>query len=1058
MAIRWSEEQKAVFRSQGNTLVSASAGSGKTTVMIEKIVRLLEEGQDLRRILVMTFSRASAQDMKTKLVEKIHGRISFGERSELLRKQLENVPFSNICTIDSFCYALMKRYFSAIGADPSCSVLDDEEEKKLLDECLDRVLERMIEKGDENFLRTLEYFSQGRKRDGIKKAVLSLRSFLSVQERPEVFLKNAEGENGEAREEYYLGRMKKRIRRLLGLGEDVLHAKSEEGVGENDEQYRDILLRLQRAEAGPITEFFSELSGVEVPKAFDKRWVEKGRMSEELLQKSAEFLHAVSALKKETEKVRELYSRPSGKAFVTETLIRLYRENEKEYALRKKQRSVVDFNDAERAALAVLEQEKYREEIRSAYDFVFIDEYQDTNYLQEALLRGVSRGDNLFAVGDVKQAIYLFRFAEPRIFSDRKKRYDNMPDEGTNCRLNDNYRSCDAVLDFTNLVCSEAMTEDFGGVDYARDAMLCGGLKEKGSSDAVRVYTYPKEEDKPIAERGKVYRVRTAPKKDKGDKEARFVAEEIKRMASAGRKYDDIAVLVRAGKLLDPVAEELSRLGIPYYVAKDKKTVLPERETLIDCLRLLLNDNDDISLYNVLSSDWIGFDAEELLKIRLFSPDLSFSEAFRSYDGEEEIVEKRNVFSEKLSTWRFRSSYLTVAELMRVILKDGYDAVLMKKKETIAQINSFVLFCEKQGARMSLDEFIRYYDTVYNGNTPPVPSSAVTLMTLHGSKGLEFPVVFMPYVSKSFKISGDKKTIVCDRELGIAVKHFDEEEIRASKTFPSYVLEMKKSAEENEGELRLAYVAFTRAKEELILVGQEKEFDGEGEDASCIMDWLLLAARKDGSFSSYFRPMPSSEEDVSVRPPARPKSLDLSALEKRYPFEKATGIRIISKEDDGKAAVGTAMHAVLHYIDFSADTAEKVRTEVNKMMREGLITAEEADIVDCEKIAAVLNAPELSAARKYPVFREYPFISYLDSDEMGEDKILVQGVIDLLVDLPDGSFMLLDYKMSVLGPEKIKLRYTEQLILYKQAVEKILKRPVSVTYIYNVERNFCVSI
>lgn len=1075
MEIRWSDEQKAVFGAKGNTLVSASAGSGKTTVMIEKILRLLEEGQDLRRILVMTFSRASAQDMKNKLVEKMHKRISFGSASDNLRKQLENVPFSNICTINSFCYTLMKRYFSAIGADPSCSILDEEEEKKLLDECLDRVLEREIEKGDENFLRTLEYFSQGRKSDGVKKAVLSLRSFICVQEDPEAFLKNAESPDGEARESYYLSRMRKRTRKLLISGESVLTLKEEEGVPDNDEGYRDVVLRLRRAGEGTIKDFFSEILGVVVPKAFDKRVVEKGKMTAELLNKSADFLHAVSALKKEVEKAKDLYDKPSGKAFVVDVLISLYRENEKEYALRKKQRSVVDFNDAERAALDILADEKYKEEIRASYDHVFIDEYQDTNYLQEALLRGISKGDNLFAVGDVKQAIYLFRFAEPKIFSDRKKKYDGEKGAGVNCRLNDNYRSCDAVLNFTNRVCAEAMTEDFGGVDYARDAMLRGGLKEAGAADAVRVYTYPKEEEKPVAERGKIYRVGTAPKKSRGDKEARFVAEEAARMIAAGRKPENIAVLVRAGKYLDPVAEELSKRGVPYYVAKDQKAILPERETLVDVLRLLLNDNDDISLYNVLSSEWIGFSEEELLKLRLYSPAVSFSEAFRKYEGDVEIQKKRDEFRAKTEEWRFRSSYMTVADLMRTILKDGYDAVLLKKREVIAQINAFVLFCEKQAERMSLDEFIRYYDTVYNGNTPPTPSSAVTLMTLHGSKGLEFPVVFMPYISKTFKNGNDKKAIVCDRELGMAVKHFDEEEVRSENTFPSYVLGMKKEAEESEGEMRLAYVAFTRAKEELILIGQEKKFDGEGEDASCIMDWLTLAAKRDGSFGSYFRPLPPPREETVVRPPARPKSLDLTRLEAVYPFEEATkmyaktsvsgilekeeakGVKIVNK-DDGRAAVGTATHAVLRYIDLTADTAEKAETEIKKMVNEGLVTEEEAELVDRDKIAAVLAAPELSAARVCPAHREYPFISYVGMNGSKTDKILVQGVIDLLVDLPDGTFMLVDYKMSRLGAETLKERYAEQLDLYKQAVENILKKPVSVTYIYNVERGYCVKL
>ncbi len=1065
--MEWSNDQKAVLSSRGNVLVSASAGSGKTTVLIEKIIRMLEDGADIRRILVMTFTRAAAQDMKNKLVEKMYKRLSFGKESERIRKQLEYVPFADVCTINSFCFSLMKKYFSAVNVDPSCSILDEDEENKLWDECMDRVLERKIVEGRPDFLKALEYFSRKRKTDGIKDAVSALRTFLNAQEDPDLFLKNAD-DGLFAAEEYYLSRVRKKAARLEETCKEALDLRSQEGFSDkNEEAFRDILLRLTRAGSADIKGYFEEIGGLPAMRAYADTIVEKGRATSYLKETMNRAISGAKEMKKEAETARELFFADRSPAFITDVLVELYRDNEKEYAARKKTRSAVDFTDAERAALTILRQDALREEISKKYDCIFIDEYQDTNYLQEALLERIGRGDNLFAVGDVKQAIYLFRYAEPKIFNDRKSFYE-ASNKGTNCTLNDNYRSCDAVLNFTNEVFSEIMTSEFGGVNYRREALLRGGLHEKGVENAVRVYTYPKEKSDVQTERGKIYRVKTAPKQKKRDREAEFVAIEAERMVREGkRRYKDIAVLVRTNDMIASVAEALKERNVPYYVAKERKDVFAERETLIDCLRILLNDENDIPLVNVLIG-LFGFGSEELMKIRLFSPDVSFSEALRKYDGEKELVEKRDACFERMERWRFCAEYMSVADLMREIIRSGYDAVLMRKGR-IARINAFILFAEKQAGRMSVGEFVEYYDEIYDGNTPPAPPSAVTLITAHGSKGLEFPVVFIPYISRQ---SGGRSggQILCDRELGVAVNRFDEEGRSVQKTFPLYVMQMKKAEEEKEGELRLTYVAFTRAKEELILIGEEKPFEKEGEEAACVMDMLTFARRKNGAFARYFFPLPEAVECETKKTEVAPKKLDFSALEKSYPYSEGTttyaktsvsgilkreerdaAIRVVRKDgDDVDIRRGNAMHAVLRYIDFSVRTTEEVRVEVGRLIKEGLLTEEEAALVDCEKIRNVVLAPDMAVLRSCVCHREYPFIAYAYPYKGAADKVLIQGVIDLLVELPDDTFMLVDYKMSRLEAEKLKKRYSEQIYLYKRAVEEILKKPVSTAFLYNL--------
>ncbi len=1069
MEFKWSEEQKAVFDTRGNVLVSASAGSGKTTVMIEKILRLIEEGQDLRRILVMTFSRASAMDMKTKLVEKMYKRLSFGGETERIRKQLENIPFANISTINSFCYTLAKRYFSAAGIDPSCSIMDDKEQESLFDACLDRTIKKQLEKKspDPSFIRALGYFSEKRSIGGIKRVICSLHTFLSAQEDPEEFLGRANGM--EKTEEYYLERMRRKLFRLQTEGREILREKREQNYPARDEVYRDCILRMENATKGGIREFFSEISGMEVPaRNPHSSDCKKGFLLSELCDRCGEFLAKMRKLKSETESDRALYEQGDSDEEIKKVVIKLYQENKAEYEDRKKQRSVMDFNDAERAALNILKWEEYREEIRKSFDYIFIDEYQDTNYLQEALLVGLSRGDNLFVVGDVKQAIYHFRYAEPEIFVHRKKRYENVS-EGNSRLLNDNYRSCNRILTFTNEVCAEVMTDLFGGVDYRAEAMLHSGLGEEGAEDAVRIYTYPEEETVPVPVEN-VYRVKTGSKIAKRDREAAFIADEIARQHARGRKYEEFAVLFKKRKGIPGVAKELKKRGIPYFVQQDKKSTLPERETIIDCLRLLLNDFDDIAMINVLT-EMFGFGAKELLDVRL-SSEKSFSEAVLCYQGPH--GEKLAEFREQIVKWRFDAEYLTVADLMREIIKSGYDAVLMKKG-VIGQINAFILFVEQQADKMSLGEFIRYYDTVYDGNITPAPPSSVTLMTQHGSKGLEFPVVFLPYSTAAKRTRGQRESIVCDRDLGIALYRYSDD-FKMEKTFSLYVMAMKKRAEEQESDLRLAYVAFTRAKEKLIITGMEKNYNGEAEDAACVMDWLLYAKQRNGELEKYFLPMPETEDKEEVPCAVQPVQLDLTKLEKTYPFEKSTktyaktsvsgilqqeeskGVRTLPAESAQKAEVGNAMHAVLRFIDFSAQGKEEVAFEIDRMVKEGLLTERERELADCQKIAEVLSAPEMAPAKSNPLYREYPFIAYVHPKDNPVDKILVQGVIDLLVALPDDTFMLVDYKMSGLGPEKLKTKYAEQIELYRDAVQNILHKPVSVAFLYNLNLGFSVRL
>ncbi len=1096
----WSDEQKQVLDSAGNTLVSASAGSGKTTVMIEKIFRLLLQGQDVSRILVMTFSKASAQDMKSKLVEKIYRNVTPDEKGEMLREQLDHIPFSSISTINGFCFSLIKKYFLAAKIDPLVTMLDENEQKLLLDECLNKVLEKETEKGGKDFFAAMEYFSNGRTADGFKNVILSLRSFLSVQEDPESYLKGAEKDNTDVLCAYCLDYYKKYIDDYI---DDVARAKEyllAEEYDKSDTALADLLIGLNAMrEAETVEVFFARAEKTELPRNISKTAVDRGLVSEEakdLLRLTVEKIknykkHIADTARYYYDSQKTEYDKTS---LVLPAVVRVYKASEEEYKSRKAKRGAIDFNDAERAALAVLADEKCVEEIRKTYDYVFIDEYQDTNYLQEALLAGVTGKDNLFAVGDVKQAIYRFRYAEPKIFNERRKDYEENGD-GESLFLNGNYRSCGAVLDFTNDVCSQVMTESFGGVDYKRKARLTGGDKNPGDEDSVRIYTYEKNIEDNVAEDGSVYRVKTAPKAANDDVEAAFIAETTAEWlgkeivsTSSGKKraatYGDFAVLCRKGKQISSVAEKLRAKNIPFYIAREEKTVLPEREALIDVLRVLVNDEDDIPLAHVLSGAPFYFTPSELVEIRKDNPKVPFSHALRAYRGEDGLCKKAENFFALIEKWRFCLSYMTVAEILREILSSGFDSYLLSLgSEIISQVNAFILFAEKKGDKMSVNEFLFYYDNVYKGNLPPAPADAVSVMTIHASKGLEFPIVFVPYTGETPRARANRNVLTCDRELGMGIALFDEENSQVKKNFATRLFTMKNEEEDKESEVRLMYVAFTRAKDRLVVTGDKKTFEKSPREASCIMDWLEYTRQRNAAFGRYFSPLPTVEESAVVCPPAHPKSLDFSFLEEEYAFDKMTkqcakttvtgllegetkervgeeGERVVPGAPDGEEAKkrGTAMHAVLQYIDMSNPSPEAVALEMRRLKEEGIIDEETLFYADEKKIAAVLALPVLRRATEGKIYRERAFVTAVYPYEGAPDKVLVQGVIDLMSECADGTVMLVDYKMSVLGAEKLKLRYEKQILMYSEAIESILGKKVTERYLCNIEKGYCVKI
>jgi ATP-dependent helicase/nuclease subunit A len=513
------------------------------------------------------------------------------------------------------------------------------------------------------------------------------------------------------------------------------------------------------------------------------------------------------------------------------------------------------------------------------------------------------------------------------------------------------------------------------------------------------------------------------------------------------------------------VSKAFEKFGVPYYIAFDSKTVLPERETLVDSLRCALNAEQDIPLYNVMSSAIGDFTRAELLEIRrgAFTAERKKSlwESLYTYKGNPKIEEKAKRFIAYLEDMRVKSSYMKASELMKMSLGTGFDAYLLSLKEDkINAVNAFIEYVGTLPQDVSCADFLEFYDNAYEGNGSPKKADAVAVMTMHASKGLEFPIVFLPY-SDCCPKSGGGETLI-DGELGLAVSLYADEDKTVRDTFAKTAMRLKRTDDERREQARLMYVAFTRARYKLVITGKDTAAPYCVFEGASNMQWIKFAAERDPAVGARV----FTAEPPAVPPPNEArnigeKSFDRSFAARRYAYENATKLPVkysvseLLEKYDGfgynpftaKTAseavnAGIALHEVMQRIDYGADTLAEVKDAISGMVKSGFLEQTEADAVDAGKVLALLKTDVMRRAAKSKTMREQPFIMNVRPDADAPEKALVQGVIDLVIDCGD-SCEIVDFKTGSGSDETMKARYSEQLALYAEGVEKILKKPVS---------------
>lgn len=923
MGVSWTTEQQQVIDLRNrNILVSAAAGSGKTAVLVERIVKIITDKNhpvDIDHLLIVTFTNAAAAEMRERIGNAIEKALDEQPGNEHLLRQLTLIHNAQITTIDSFCLYVVRNHFHEINLEPNFRIGDEGELKLLREDVLGRVLEQNYEEPSEAFSDFVEGYASGRTDAALNEMILQLYEFSRSYPWPEKWLDSFVGiyriENREELDRAeWLAPLTQNIRFVLKDCEQLL--KQALAITQQDDgpdmYEKAVQSDLEKYEGLSRLTSFCELSGALSDIKYDRLASSRG------FEGDPDKLELVKSLREQAKdvvkKLCKQYFFCSPEMMIEqlertepmlEEVVRLTKQFADEFAAAKRRKNLVDFHDVEHFALQILVDEetekakKTAEEFRDTFEEIMIDEYQDSNEVQETLLRSISREErgenNIFMVGDVKQSIYRFRLARPELFM---KKYDSYSlEESTTQRidLHKNFRSREEVLTCTNDIFYKIMARSLGNVEYDAEAALYPGA----SYPAMPVQENPAgekaAEDEKVSGKqinGFTPEILLADSNDElledtdfSDKktlEAKMVAEKIRHLMktqpvtdkSTGElraaRYSDIVILLRSlSGWADSLVEVLNGNGIPAHTVSSTgyfSTV--EVQTVLSMLRLLDNPRQDIPMAAVLRSPMAGLTDEELAVLRLEDGSVPFHEAVLELaeglyeeDGQKEISDSeadrkqgRNAdektenhieitahrkllkFYKKYKQLRQLVPDTPIHELIEIILRETgyghYVAAMPAGNRRTANLNMLLekATAYEKTSYKGLFHFVRYIDELQKydvdfGEADMVGENedVVRIMSIHKSKGLEFPIVIVSGMGKNFNKQDTRSKMVLHPELGIGLDYMDGKKRIKSPTIAKKAIAKQIDLENLGEELRVLYVALTRAKEKLILTGTLKD-------------------------------------------------------------------------------------------------------------------------------------------------------------------------------------------------------------------------------------------
>jgi len=856
---QWTNEQRQAIEVRGsNLLVAAAAGSGKTAVLVERIIRILiQDGVDIDRLLIVTFTNAAAGEMRERIGAALIKALDEKEGDEEhLRRQINLLGKASISTLHAFCISVIRRYFHVIRIDPDFRIGDETETAILKMEAMEALLEEEYGKGNEDFLGLVERFGGVRQDTPLQELVLRLYDFIQskpypfawLKERVEDFRLEEKGLEETAWCRVILKQMDIDLEGALGFLTEALALCSRpagpapyEGIIQDE---IDQLNRLRSSLEEGWSSFYRALADMQF-----KRLPRCPRDTDETLKEEVQSLRdkaknivkdiqgniLVKSLEEYEEELRELYPYMKYLYELVKTFDGLYKEL-------KAERGIIDFNDLEHYTLDILGNEEIANEYRSHYEYIFVDEYQDSNIVQETILGCIKREDNLFMVGDVKQSIYRFRMADPSLFIEKYDRFGDDPSaRDLRIDLNRNFRSRPEILDGVNFLFRHIMSPSLGEIDYDEKASLYKGLDMEPIEDPRIELNLIEKGEGPEDLESELEEL------DDIEMEASIVAQRIKDLLhtriydSREQKYrlveyKDIVVLLRSTKNWAPVfLETFTAAGIPSYA--DVNTGYfdaLEVSIFLNLLKIIDNKRQDIPLLSVMRSSIGGFSPQDLIAIRLAGTAPTFYEAVEEYilQKEDDLKKRLVAFLSMLKEWKKEARYLDIDELIWRLMKDtGYYYYVGAMPGGLQRQANLRILLDRarqfqKTSMKGLFNFIRFIDKLQSSSgdmgtarTLGENDNVVRIMSIHKSKGLEFPVVIVAGLGKHFNLTDTNAQVLLHKDLGIGPRYVNPDTRQMGDTLPQMAMKERIRMENLSEEMRILYVALTRPKDKLILMG-----------------------------------------------------------------------------------------------------------------------------------------------------------------------------------------------------------------------------------------------
>lgn len=899
--VTWTDDQwKAIWATGQDTLVSAAAGSGKTAVLVNRMIEKViakENPIDVDELLVVTFTNASAAEMRHRMADALEKEIVKNPHNQHLRKQLSLVNKAQISTLHSFCLSIVKQYAYLIDIDPGFRIASEGEISLLRDDVLKEVLEEAYSAEDEKevnrIYRLVDSFTSDRDDQEIEVLIDKLYDTARVHPEPKKWLhslveqyrlpddltvdelpfidslKNAiEFQLEEAREH------------ILAVRKFALMPDGPAPYGETVELDLVLIQEAQRrirSSWEEAHEFFTSLKWSTLAR------VPKDSCDEELKKKAQDKRNKAKKILKNIQdtffarKPERLLEEIRLMAPMIETLVELVEIFDDKFKKMKMEKAIVDFSDLEHYALEILTVEDDGElkpspvarEYQQRFKEVLVDEYQDTNMLQETILQLVKSGNeangNLFMVGDVKQSIYRFRLAEPMLFLNKYLTFEDEPKtSGLKIDLNANFRSRKEVLHGTNYLFEQIMGEKVGEIIYDEKAALKPGAPYNDVEVPVELAIIYEEEPEvsPEEDEDVDLDILVQEEMKKSQQEARYIIKRIREMIDSGAtiydtkqkdptkrlrpiRYSDIVILMRSMTWSNDIVEEFKAADIPLY-AESSKGYFEALEVMvmINLLKVIDNPYQDIPLASVLRAPFVGLTENEMALIRLVDKNAPFYDAIKKFVEEERSgletssQKKLEKFLQQLDKWRDLARRGSLSDLIwQIYLDTNYYEMAgamsngKQRQANLRTLHDRALSFEKSSFR-GLFRFLRFIDRMKSrGEDLGIAKSigekddVVRLVTIHSSKGLEYPVVFVAGLGSRFNEMDFNQTYLFDQQYGLAVKAIDPEKRIIYTSLPFLAMKEKKKLEMKAEEMRILYVAMTRAKEKLILVGSVKDWE-----------------------------------------------------------------------------------------------------------------------------------------------------------------------------------------------------------------------------------------